>query len=44
MDYLFNMLPFADVVSCRNFMVYIPADAVMLPGASFLKHLREYSN
>ena len=42
--YLFDMLPFADVVNYRNFMVYVPADAVMLPGASIVKYLGEYSN
>lgn len=43
-DYMFDMMPFADVVNYRDFMAYVPADEVMLPGASVLDYLRAFSS
>jgi len=42
-EFLFDMLPFADVIDYRAMVAYIPADDVMAPGnASFLDWLRHY--
>ena len=40
--FLFDLLPFADVIDYRSMMAYIPADDAMAPGASFLDWLRGY--
>ena len=39
-DYLFDMLPFADVINYRSMMVNIDPDEVQAPGVSFLDSLR----
>ena len=41
-EFLFDMLPFADVINYRAIVAYIPAEAAMAPGASFLDWLRHY--
>jgi hypothetical protein len=41
-EFLFDMLPFADVIDYREMVAYVPADAIMAPGASFLDWLRHY--
>ena len=43
-EFLYNMLPFADVIDMRSMMVYIPEEVVLQPGANFLDQLRAYSN
>ena len=42
--YLFDMLPFADVVDYRSIMAYVAEDDVLLPEGNLLRQLRTYSN
>jgi len=41
-DYLFDMLPFADVLPYRAFMAYVPAEDAWHRHGSFLDHLAAY--
>ena len=43
-EYLFDMLPFADVLDLRSMVVYVPEENVTGTGGSLLQSLREYSN
>ena len=41
--YLFDMLPFADVVDYRAMLAYVPEERVMPPDGNLLWHLRAFS-
>ena len=43
-EYLFAMLPFADVLDYRSLLVYVPEENVTGSNGSLLQSLREYSN
>lgn len=42
-EYLYDMLPFADVLPYRAMMVFVPPEDAKSPQATFLDHLRAYS-
>lgn len=43
-EYLYDMLPFADVLPYRAMMVFVPPEDARSPqGGTFLDHLRAYS-
>ena len=41
-EYLYDLLPFADVLPYRNMAAYVPLDDAATPGVSFLDHLAAY--
>ena len=43
-EYLFDMLPFADVLDYRSMLAYVAEEDVMPPAGNLLRQLRLYSN